>query len=104
MVGLAPGRGDGAAGKGAAPVPGGEGFADVRREDPGGPADVQDPALAAEDDRDDVRVAGDLPDGGGGDGPGEQQRPGARPGARPGLSGSFAVAPGVFCSRVSRSR
>ena len=73
VVGLAPGRGDGAAGKGAAPVPGSEGLADMRRKNPGSPADVQNPALAAEDDRDDVRVAGDLTDGGGGDGSGEQQ-------------------------------
>jgi hypothetical protein len=55
--------------EGAALVAGGDGFADVGREDPGGAADVQDPAFAAEQDGDDVRVAGDLPDGGGRDGP-----------------------------------
>ena len=65
MVGFAPGRRDGAAGEGAALVAGGDGFADVGREDPGGAADVQDAALAAEQDGDDVRVAGDLPDRGG---------------------------------------
>jgi hypothetical protein len=41
-------------------VAGGEGFADVRWEDPGGAADVEDSALAAEEDGDDVCVAGDL--------------------------------------------
>jgi hypothetical protein len=53
-------------------VAGGEGFANVRRENAGGASDVQDPAFAAEQDRDDVGVAGDLPDRGGGDGPGEE--------------------------------
>ena len=63
VVGLAPGRGDGALREGAALVPGRDGLADVRREDPGGAADVQDLALAAEHDRDDVGVAGDFADG-----------------------------------------
>ena len=76
MVGLAPRGRDGAAREGAALVAGDEGFALVGREDPGGPADVQDPALGAEEDGDDVRVAGDLADGAGGDGSGEQQRAG----------------------------
>ena len=44
-MGFAPGCGDGAAGEGAALVAGGDGFADVGREDPGGAADVQDSAL-----------------------------------------------------------
>ncbi|MCY1233795.1 hypothetical protein D9M72_463520 [compost metagenome] len=78
MVGFAPGGGDGAAREGAALVAGGEGFADVGREDPRGAADVQDAALVAEEDGDDVRVAGDLADGGGGDGAGERERAGAR--------------------------
>ena len=69
MVGFAPGRGNGAAGEGAALVAGGDGFADVGREDPGGAADVEDAAFAAEQDRDDVGVAGDLPDQGAGTGP-----------------------------------
>src|SRR6478672_4256458 len=77
VVGFAPGCGDGAAGEGAALVPGGDGFADVRREEPGGAADVQDPALVAEEDGDDVGVAGDLADGRGGDGPGEGEGAGA---------------------------
>ena len=77
MVGLAPGRGDGALREGAALVPGRDGLADVGREDPGGAADVQDPALAAEQDRDDVGVAGEFAHGGGGDGAGERQRSGA---------------------------
>ena len=60
MVGFAPRGRDGAAGEGAALVAGGEGLADMGREHPGSAADVQDPALAAEQDGDDVRVAGDL--------------------------------------------
>ena len=78
MVGFAPGCGDGAVGEGAALVAGGDGFADVRREDAGGAADVQDSAFAAEEDGDDVGVAGDFADGGGGDGAGEGERAGAR--------------------------
>ncbi|GAA3314315.1 hypothetical protein GCM10017710_20760 [Arthrobacter ramosus] len=62
MVGFAPGCGDGAVGEGAALVAGDDGFADVGREDPGGAADVQHAAVAAEQDGDDVRVAGDLAD------------------------------------------
>ena len=106
VVGLAPGGGDGALREGAALVPGRDGLADVGREDPGGAADVQDLALAAEDDRDDVGVAGDLADGGGGDGAGEQQRPGAVPGSGAVLCGvgSGACSAGVVPSRVSRSR
>jgi len=49
----------------------------VGREDPGGAADVQDAAFAAEQDGDDVGVAGDLPDRGGRDPAGEGERPGA---------------------------
>src|SRR6478672_5052429 len=78
VVGFAPGCGDGAAGEGAALVAGGEGFADVGREDSGGAADVQDPAGGAEEDGDEVGVAGDFADGGGGDGSGEHHRPRAR--------------------------
>ena len=80
MVGLAPKCGDCALREGAALVPGCEGLADVGREDPGGASDVQDPAFAAEDHRDDVGVAGDLAHGGGGDRAGEHQRSGT-PGA-----------------------
>ena len=73
VVGLAPGGRNGALREGAAPVPGRDGLADVGREDAGGAADVQDLALAAEDDGDDVGVAGDFADGGRGDGTGERQ-------------------------------
>ena len=77
MVGFAPGCGGGAAGEGAALVAGGDGFADMGREDPGGAADVEDASFAAEQDGDDVGVAGDFADRGGGDGAGERERPGA---------------------------
>ena len=115
VVGFAPGGGDGAAGEGAALVAGDEGFAEVGREEPGGPADVQDPSLAAEQDGDDVGVAGDLPHGRGRDGPGEQQRAGLlqRPGVLqgrgagsgpPAAPAAPAVSAGCVPSRVSRSR
>ena len=68
------GCGDGALRERAAAVPGRDGLADMRREDAGGAADVQDLALPAEDDWDDVCVAGDFADGAGGDGAVEQQR------------------------------
>ena len=69
MVGFAPGCGHGAVGEGAAAVAGGDGFADVGWEDPGGAADVQDSGVAAEQDGDDVGVAGDFADGVGWIGP-----------------------------------
>ena len=65
VVGFAPGCGHGAVGEGAALVAGGDGFADVGWEDPGGAADVQDLGVAAEQDGEDVGVAGDFADGGG---------------------------------------
>ena len=77
-------------------VAGGEGFAEVGREDPGGVADVQDAALAAEEDGDDVGVAGDFADGGGGDGAGEGERPGAGGGS--GERGLAGVGGGCGCS------
>src|SRR6478735_9316803 len=96
VVGLAPGGGDGALREGAALVPGGDGLADVGREDAGGASDVQDLALAAEDDRDDVGVAGDFADGAGGDGAGEHQR--ARLLQRPcALQGPGSEARGACC-------
>jgi hypothetical protein len=69
VVGFAPGCGHGAVGEGAALVSGVEGFADVGREDAGGAADVEDASFGAEEDGDDVGVAGDFADGGGSDGP-----------------------------------
>lgn len=96
VVGFAPRRGDSAIGEGAALVAGGDGFADVGREHPGGAADVQDAAVAAEQDGDDVRVAGDLADDRGMDRTLERGRTGAQAGA----CGS-----GGWCStRSSRSR
>ena len=50
MVGFAPGGGHGAVGEGAAAVPGGDGFADVGWEDPGGAADVEYLGVGAEQD------------------------------------------------------
>src|SRR6476620_369707 len=94
VVGFAPGGGDGAAGEGAALVAGGDGFADVGREDAAGAADVEDSAGGAEEDGDEVCVAGDFAAGGGGDGSGEHHRPRAHARARParaarGCGGAF---------------
>src|SRR6476661_486773 len=89
VVGFAPGCGDGAVGEGAALVAGVEGFADVGWEDAGGAADVEDASLAAEEDGDDVGVAGDFADGGGGDGAGVGE--GSAAGGRAGrFVGGFA--------------
>src|SRR6478672_13227542 len=75
VVGFAPGCGDGAVGEGAGLVAGVEGFANVGWEDPGGAADVKDPSFGAEEDGDDVGVAG-----GDGAGVGEGSAAGGRAG------------------------
>lgn len=88
VVGFAPRGRHGARRERAAFVPGGNGLTDVRREDPGGPADVQHLPVTAEDDGNDVGVAGDLPQRGRRDRAGERKAPRAalRPAGAPGLS------------------
>ena len=92
MVGFAPGCGDGAVGERAAAVAGGDGFADVGWEDPGGAADVEDSGVGAEQDGEDVGVAGDFADGVGVDRAGEGRGAGTE--RIPGCSGVAVVARG----------
>src|SRR4029453_4094578 len=108
-MGFAPGGGHGAVGEGAAAVAGGDGFADVGWEDPGGAADVQDAGVAAGKDGEDVRVAGDFADGVGVHWPDEGGGTGTEPGGgggRPGGGGGYfaggggCVACGGGCAGV----
>ena len=62
MVGFAPRRRHGAVRESTSLVSGVERLADVRREDPAGAANSEDLAFGAEQDREDVGVAGNFPD------------------------------------------
>ena len=61
-------------------VAGGDGFADVGWEDPGGAADVEDLSVGSEEDGQDVGVACDFADSAGVDGAGEGRCCAARQG------------------------
>lgn len=74
VVGFAPGCRDGAVRERAATVPGNDGFADVGRKDPGGAPNIQHARVTAQQDGQDVGIAGDFADGVGVDRPGEGRR------------------------------
>jgi hypothetical protein len=95
VVGFAPGGGDGAVGEGTALVAGGEGGALGWGEEPGFAAEVQEFAVGAQECGDDVGVAGDFAQGGGGDGAGEGEVP------RAGAVACRYVCPGVCAVPVA---
>nr|BFE43180.1 hypothetical protein GCM10017547_10730 [Pseudarthrobacter oxydans] len=83
VVCFAPRCGNGAVGEGAALIAGNEGEALDRGEEAGLASQVQDLALGAQDCGDDVGVAGELAQGGGGHWTGEDKVPGPGMGACP---------------------